>query len=153
MYIRDVYTVIGPKIFFQWFLSFTSVYNSQEESMLAKKKKKRKKNKNNQTPICVKEKQFCDLFSAHQWWLGGKESTCNVGDAGSIPGSGRSLKKEMATHFSILAWRIWWTEEPGGLQSVGSPRVRHNWVIFTFPSILWFFYTVSSLVVLGFSEC
>ena len=36
------------------------------------------------------------------------------------------LKKEMATHFSILAWRIPWTEEPGGLQSVGSQRVRHD---------------------------
>ena len=35
-------------------------------------------------------------------------------------------KKRMATHSSILAWRIPWTEEPGGLQSVGSQRVRHN---------------------------
>ena len=34
------------------------------------------------------------------------------------------LEKEMATHFSILAWEIPWTEEPGGLQSMGSPRVR-----------------------------
>ena len=37
------------------------------------------------------------------------------------------LEKNMATHFSILAWRIPWTEEPGGLQSVGSQRVRHDW--------------------------
>ena len=36
------------------------------------------------------------------------------------------LEKEMATHFSILAWRIPWTEEPGGLQSVGSQKVRHD---------------------------
>ena len=36
------------------------------------------------------------------------------------------LKKGMATHSSILAWRIPWTEEPGGLQSMGSPRVRHD---------------------------
>jgi len=36
------------------------------------------------------------------------------------------LEKEMAPHSSILAWRIPWTEEPGGLQSTGSPRVRHN---------------------------
>ena len=36
------------------------------------------------------------------------------------------LEKEMATHSSILAWRIPWTEEPGGLQSVGLQRVRHN---------------------------
>ena len=34
----------------------------------------------------------------------------------------------MATHSSILAWRIPWTEEPGGLQSMGSQRVGHNWV-------------------------
>ena len=36
------------------------------------------------------------------------------------------LEKEMATHSSILAWRISWTEEPGGLQSTGSQRVRHD---------------------------
>ena len=36
------------------------------------------------------------------------------------------LEKEMATHFSILAWRIPWTEEPGGFQSIGSQRVRHD---------------------------
>ena len=44
------------------------------------------------------------------------------------------LKEEMATHSSILAWRIPWTEEPGGLQSMGSQRVRQDWVtnIFTF---------------------
>ena len=36
------------------------------------------------------------------------------------------LEKGMATHSSILAWRIPWTEEPGGLQSMGSPRVRHD---------------------------
>ena len=36
------------------------------------------------------------------------------------------LEKEMATHSSILAWKIPWTEEPGGLQSMGSQRVGHN---------------------------
>ena len=36
------------------------------------------------------------------------------------------LEKEMPTHSSILAWEISWTEEPGGLQSMGSQRVRHN---------------------------
>ena len=36
------------------------------------------------------------------------------------------LEKEMATHSSILAWKIPWMEEPGRLQSVGSQRVRHN---------------------------
>ena len=37
------------------------------------------------------------------------------------------LEEEMTTHFSILAWRIPWTEEPGGLQSMGSQRVGHDW--------------------------
>jgi len=45
----------------------------------------------------------------------GKESAYNAGDLGLIPELGRSLKKEMATPSSILAWRIPWTEEPGGL--------------------------------------
>ena len=36
------------------------------------------------------------------------------------------LEKGIATHSSILAWRIPWTEEPGGPQSMGSPRVRHD---------------------------
>ena len=36
------------------------------------------------------------------------------------------LEKEMAMHSSILAWKILWTEEPGGLQSMGSQRDRHN---------------------------
>ena len=90
-----------------------------------------------------------------------KESACNAGDPGSIPGSGRSsgegigyslsilglpkrlpsmretqvrslgwevpLEKEMVTYSSILAWRIPWTKKPGGLQSTGSQRVRHDW--------------------------
>ena len=59
--------------------------------------------------------------------LSGKESTCNAGDVGSTPGSGRSPGEGNATHSSILAWRILWTEEPGGLQSMGSQRVGHDW--------------------------
>ena len=39
-----------------------------------------------------------------------------------------ALEKEMATHFSILAWKIPWTKEPGGLQSIGSLRVRQDLV-------------------------
>ena len=61
-----------------------------------------------------------------------KESACNVGDPGSTPGSGRSLEKGMATHSSILAWRIPWTEELGGLQSMGLQRVKHNGATNTF---------------------
>ena len=55
-----------------------------------------------------------------------KESACNVGDPGLIPGSGRSLEKEMTIHFNILAWRIPWTEEPCGPQSMGSQKVGHD---------------------------
>ena len=39
------------------------------------------------------------------------------------------LEEEMATHFSILAWEMWWTEEPGGPQSMGSQRVGHSWAV------------------------
>ena len=48
-----------------------------------------------------------------------KNLPASAGDAGSVPGSGRSLEKEMATHFSILALEIPWTEKPGGRQSMG----------------------------------
>ena len=50
----------------------------------------------------------------------GKESTCNAGDPGLIPRSGRTLENRMATHSSIPAWEIPWTEDTGGLQSMGS---------------------------------
>ena len=60
--------------------------------------------------------------------LVGKESACglgvcNAGNPGSIPGLERSLEKEMATHSSDLAWEISWTEEPGGLHSLGSQEL------------------------------
>ena len=54
------------------------------------------------------------------------KATRNPGDPGSIPRSGKSLEKGMANYFNILAWRIPWTEEPGGLQSMGSQRVGHD---------------------------
>ena len=60
------------------------------------------------------------------WWLSSKESTCQR-SRGSL-GWEDPLKKEMATHSSLLAWEIPWTEEPGMLQRVGSQRVGHNWV-------------------------
>ena len=56
----------------------------------------------------------------------GKESACNAGDLGLIPGREDPLEKEMATHSSILAWRIPWTEEPDRLQSMGLQRVGHD---------------------------
>ena len=57
----------------------------------------------------------------------GKASVYNAGDLGSIPGLGRYLEKEMATHSNTIAWKIPWTEEPGRLQSMGSQRVGHDW--------------------------
>ena len=62
-------------------------------------------------------------------WLSSKESACHAGaagDTGLIPGSGRSLEEEMAAYSSILAWRIPWTEEPGGSWSIGSQRVGQD---------------------------
>ena len=50
------------------------------------------------------------------WWLSGKESL----------GQEDPLEKEMAIHSRILAMEIPWTEEPGGIQSMGSQRVRHD---------------------------
>ena len=69
------------------------------------------------------------IYSAYKGFPGGsvsKESACNAGDSGSIPGREDPLEKSMKTHSSILAERIPWTEEPDGLQSMGSQRVRHD---------------------------
>ena len=57
-----------------------------------------------------------------------KNLLANAGDTGLIPGSGRSLEEKMATHSRIIAWEIPWTEEPGGLQSMGSKRIGHDLV-------------------------
>ena len=56
----------------------------------------------------------------------GKASAYNAGDLGLILGREDPLENEMATHSSILAWRIPWMEEPGGLQSMEVQRVRHD---------------------------
>ena len=55
-----------------------------------------------------------------------KNPPANAGDVGSSLGWEDPLEREMVTHSSILAWEIPWTEEPGGLQSMGSLRVGHN---------------------------
>ena len=57
-----------------------------------------------------------------------KNPPANAGDMGSIRGQEDPLEKEMATHSSILAWKIPWREEPVGLQSTGSQRVKHDLV-------------------------
>ena len=53
------------------------------------------------------------------------EKNLNVGDLGSIPGK-IPLERGMVTHSTILAWRIPWTEECGGQQSMGSQRIGYN---------------------------
>ena len=63
-----------------------------------------------------------ELRSHKVWGVAEKEYVSNERDPGSTSGS----EKGMATHFSILAWRIPWTEEPGDLKSMGSQRVGHN---------------------------
>ena len=58
-----------------------------------------------------------------------KNLPANAGDAGNtgfVPASGRSPGEGMATHSRILAWRISWTEKPGGLQSMGSQRLGQD---------------------------
>ena len=58
--------------------------------------------------------------------LDGKVSAYNAGDRVQSLGQEDPLKKDMATHFSILAWKIPWMEEPGRLQSMGSQRGRQD---------------------------
>ena len=68
------------------------------------------------------------VLGGYEGFPGGSEvkaSARNAGDLGLIPGED-PLEKALATHSSILAWRIPWTEEPGGLQSTGSQRVGHD---------------------------
>ena len=58
-----------------------------------------------------------------------KNPPASAGDMrgmGSVPGQEDPLEEGTATHFSILAWRIPWTEEPGGLQSMGLQRVGYD---------------------------
>ena len=66
------------------------------------------------------------FLSGLPWWLRGKESACNAGEAGSLLGLEDPLEEEMTTHSSIFAWKILWTEEPGRLLSVGLQRVEHD---------------------------
>ena len=57
-----------------------------------------------------------------------KTQPANAGHPGLIPGSGRSLEEQMATHSSILTWKIPRTEEPGDYSPRGCKRVRHDLV-------------------------
>jgi len=62
-------------------------------------------------------------------YLGGldsKDFACNAGDLGLIPGLGRSTGEGSGSTYQYSSWRIPWTEEPGGLQPMGSQRVGHS---------------------------
>ena len=78
------------------------------------------------------------LMWNHSWFWGfpggsdGKESACNEGDQVGSLGWEDSLEKGMATHTSILAWRIPWMEEPGRFQFTMLQRVGHDWATNTF---------------------
>ena len=86
-----------------------------------------------------------------------KESAFNVEDPALIPEFQEDpLEKGVVTHSSVFAWRIPWTEEPGGLQSMGSQRVGYDWVTFTSMSLwlqgLWV-WRRNSLNKTGVMEC
>ena len=71
----------------------------------------------------------CFLDKGLSWWLRWWRVCLQCGRPGSDPWVGKiPLEKEMATHSSILAWKIPWTQKPGMLQSMGSERIRHDWV-------------------------
>ena len=65
-----------------------------------------------------------EIIRCSRFCLGGKESSAIQETQLQSLGGEDPLEKGMATHSSFLAWRIPWTEEPGGLQSMGSQRVR-----------------------------
>ena len=78
---------------------------------------------------------FCPSSHFVPGFLGGsdsKEFAFKVGDLGLVHGWGRSPGRGIATHSSIVAWKIPWTEGPGGLQSMQSQRIRHDWASNTF---------------------
>ena len=60
------------------------------------------------------------------WWFGGKESTCNAGNMAWIPESERLPGEGNDNPLQYSPWKIPWTEEPGGLQSMGLQRVGHD---------------------------
>ena len=76
------------------------------------------------------ESQNFSGSEAHSW-VDGKESACNARGLGLITGSEDSLEKGMVNYYIIVAWRIPWIEEPGRLQSIGSQRVRQDWLTVT----------------------
>ena len=90
--------------------------------------------------VCCFKKSLPTRQGASQVALVVKNLPANsgdVGDLGLILGWEDPLEEGMATHCSFLAWRIPWTREPGGLQSIGSQRVRHDWRALTQHPTTW----------------
>ena len=86
----------------------------------------RRRNLADYSPWTCKESDTTEqLTTGLPRWLSGEESACN-GDLGLYLAREDSLEEGMATRSSILAWRIPWTEEPGGLHPIGSRRVGHD---------------------------
>ena len=85
-------------------------------------------------PHCpCQKKQVISTLSSLQCWL--RSHVRPHFQSSLVPFSQEDhLEKQMATHSSILAWEISWTEEPGGLQSAGSQRLRQDWATNTFTS-------------------
>ena len=80
--------------------------------------------------VCIWQTFTKFLCGLPRWHLVVKNLPSNAGDTETRVwslGQEYPLEEEIATHSSILAWRIPWTEEPGGLQSLGLKRVRHDW--------------------------
>ena len=83
------------------------------------------------SPQHHKESERLKQLSMHLRWLSGKESACNSGDMGSIPGLGEPLLKEMATASSIFVWEISWTRgvwrgQSRGSQELSTCRLNHH---------------------------
>ena len=73
------------------------------------------------------------------WWLSGKESALMQETWVQSLGWEHPLEEGMATHPSMLTRRIPWTEEHGGLQSIGSKRIRHDWSNLVNMHLHWMF--------------
>ena len=92
---------------------------------------------------------ICILVIFYRSFSGGsdsKESAHNVEARVQSLDQEDPVEKGMATHSSTLAWEIPWTEEPGGLQSMGSQRVRHDWMINTHLLIFYVLYLSQKII-------
>ena len=95
------------------------------------------------SPLASFKMYLVSIYTCLWGFPGGSEVKASASDAGDL---GFPLEKEMATHFSILAWRIPWTEDPGGLQSMGLQRVGHDWATSLHLCFLYLFQLVLTLV-------